>query len=158
MTLLLQSNRCTLMKKRSLVLLLLFVFPALSHASNSGQVVLKFVDAYNAQNVDAMLALATDKLTWLYFKDNQLQVLTSGKTQMKEELLKDFKNKKGGRSEIRKMFALNDTVSVIEEAFWEKEGELKSQCAVSIYRLAGNLIDSVTYYDSAPCDQIDSVR
>jgi len=139
-----------------LFLCTIFVAP-LCQASSAGQIVKKFVLAYNQQDVDGMLNLATDDLTWLFFKDNQLQVMTSGKAQMKEELLKDFKNKKGGRSELRKMFALNNTVAVIEEAFWEKDGKLNSQCAVSLYRLENSLIDSVTYYDSAPCEQIESL-
>lgn len=137
--------------------LLLFLVPCFVQASESEHPVQKFVNAYNEQNIDTMLALATDKLTWLFFKDNQLHVMTSGKEQMKKELLNDFKTKKGGRSEIRKMFSLNNTIAVIEEAFWEKDGVVKSQCAISIYRLENNLIDSVTYYDSSPCEQIESV-
>lgn len=145
------------MKNLAVYLSALLLFSYASHATSPSQTVHKFIEAYNLQDADGMLAHATDDLAWLFFKDNQLTEMTVGKQQMKEELLKDFKNKKGGRSKLRYMFALNNTVSVIEEAFWEKEGELKSQCAISIYRFAQGLIDSVTYYDSAPCEQIESL-
>ena len=65
-------------------------------------------------------------------------------------MIDHFKQRTDARSLIKRSLTLGDTVAVIEEAF-SNDGE-RSQCALSIYQMQQDLIQSVTYYAATSCE------
>jgi ketosteroid isomerase-like protein len=100
-----------------------------------------------------MLSTMTNDVKWLGVAENQLAVETSDKQALIKAMSAHFTAKPDARSKINDSLALGDTVAVVEEAFHQQNGQLMSQCAMSLYQLEDGLIASITYYPANPCDK-----
>ena len=109
-----------------------------------------FIDAYNQHSIDKMLEKTSEQVKWLYNINDKLLIETDGKAALRTAMIDHFKQHTHARSQIKQSLAIGDTVVVIEEAF-SNDGE-HSQCALSIYQVQHNLIQSVTYYAATTCD------
>ncbi len=125
--------------------------PALADLSPT-HVVQSFVEAYNAHDVDKMLAHVTDDIRWMSVDGEQIGIEASGKTALGNAMKEYFTGLPSARSEIRHSHALGDFVSVIEKALWSSNGVTKSQCAVAVYQLRDGYIANVWYHSAQPCD------
>jgi hypothetical protein len=103
-----------------------------------------FVAAYNQHDIEKMLEKTTKEVKWLYNINHELLIETDGKDTLRTAMKAHFNRQTNARSQIKKFLTLGDTVAVIEEAF-SNDGE-SSQCALSIYQMKQDLIQSVTYY------------
>lgn len=112
----------------------------------------QFVAAYNHQDIDKMMSLVTDDITWFSASAFSITEITRGKTNMKKELSADFASGNKTVSTLFNLKGVGNTVSAVEQASWTKGETQKSQCAISIYQFAKGKIRSVTYYDAAPCE------
>jgi hypothetical protein len=109
-----------------------------------------FIDAYNKHDIEKMLQKTTKEVKWLYNINDKLLVETDGKDAMRVAMVAHFNQQTHARSQLKQSLALGGRVAVIEEAF-SNDGE-RSQCALSIYQMKQDLIDSITYYAATPCE------
>ena len=130
--------------------LIVLVSWAVSTAAASSKQVTLFIDAYNQHDIEKMLEKTSEQVKWLYNIDDQILIETDGKDALRTAMIAHFKQRSQARSQIKKSMTLGDTVAVIEEAF-SNDGE-RSQCALSIYQLKQNLINSITYYSATACE------
>jgi hypothetical protein len=109
-----------------------------------------FIDAYNQHDIEKMLEKTNEEIKWFYNINDKLLLETDGKEALRAAMIGHFKQQTHARSQIKRSLTLGDTVAVIEEAF-SNDGE-HSQCALSIYQIKQNLIQSVTYYAATSCE------
>ncbi len=99
-----------------------------------------------------MLKLTTEDIAWYAASNHKIQAVTSGKSNMRRDLLADFSSGSQTHATLVHLNSMGNTVSAIEKATWKNGETTSSQCAVSIYQFVSDKIGSVTYYDAAPCD------
>ena len=129
------------------LLVLCFVSTAeFAAAQTHSDVVTKFVDAFNARSIDAMLALATDDVEWVNVDGTKLTLETAGKTALRASMTSYFKNCPTCRSEIQILGATETRVTAIETASWQAASGARSQRSVSIYELQNGAIRRVYYF------------
>jgi|TARA_R110002096_G_scaffold56238_2_gene143792 hypothetical protein len=110
-----------------------------------------FIDAYNQHDIEKMLEETSENVKWLYNINDKLLIETDGKEALRTAMIAHFNQHTRARSQIKQSLTLGDTVAVIEEAF-SNDGE-RSQCALSIYQMKQDLIQSVTYYAATTCEK-----
>lgn len=132
------------------ILLILIIFTITSVAAKPAKHVKLFIDAYNQHDIDKMLEETTKDVKWLYNINDKLLLETDGKGALRKAMLAHFKQQPNARSTIKQILTLGDSVVVIEEAF-ANDGK-SSQCALSIYQMKLDLIQSVTYYAATTCE------
>lgn len=109
-----------------------------------------FIAAYNQHDIDKMLEKTAQEVKWLYNINDKILIETDNKGALRTAMIAHFKQQPNARSQIKSSLTLGDTVAVVEEAF-SNDGA-SSQCALSIYQLKQNLIQSVTYYAATACE------
>jgi hypothetical protein len=125
--------------------------PALAQTVAS-DVVQSYVSAYNEHDVDKMQTLVTDDVRWMSINNDKITLESSGKKELAESMRSYFEGLPSTRARLTGVRSLGDFVTVIEESGWESKGEMKSQCAVSVYELKEGLILSVWYFAARPCE------
>lgn len=139
---------------KSCLVLLCALFVHVAAANDTHATVRAFVDAFNAKDIDAMLAVAHEDIQWLYVSGDSTHTEASGRAQLRESMLGYFKNYPDTRSEIIALHGNGDYVQAIEKALWkDADGLQKSQCSASVYELAGDKVLRVWYYPEQPCDK-----
>ena len=113
-----------------------------------------YIEAYNAHDVDRMLDLVTDDVRWMSLKNDKVTVEAKGKSELSESMASYFEGLPSTRARIVASRTIGQFVMVIEESGWESKGEMKSQCAISVYEMKEQLILNVWYFDSSPCDAV----
>lgn len=104
--------------------------------------------AYNAHHVEGMLALMTDDVTWLSVTEDSVAVELVGKEALKTYMNTYFKALPSARSGQEGMLVNGRFVTVKERAFWEQDGETRSQASLAVYEFEDLLIRRVWYYPS----------
>lgn len=115
------------------------------------QIVNSFVEAYNHQDITAMLDLTTSDVSWMSVESKNLSVITAGKEQLRKAMQGFFAGDSHGRSEILRIQRSGDFIHAVEKAIWSAEGEEKSQCSLVIYELKEQKILNVWYYSAHQC-------
>jgi len=110
-----------------------------------------FIDAYNQHDIEKMLKKTSEDVKWLYNINDKLLIETDGKDALRTAMVAHFNQQTQARSQIKQSLTLGDTVAVIEEAF-SNDGK-RSQCALSIYQMKQDLIQSVTYNAETTCEK-----
>src|SRR5688572_642193 len=90
-------------------------------------IVRSFVAAFNARDVDRMLALATDDVEWMMVDGTKVAVETSGKDALRKSMTAYFKSCPSCRSEIEIGTVTATRVAAIETASWTAAGGPRSQ-------------------------------
>ncbi|MEL7491668.1 MAG: nuclear transport factor 2 family protein [Pseudomonadota bacterium] len=109
-----------------------------------------FVDAYNEQNLNDMLALAHEDITWLSVEANSTTVMTDGAAALREELSGYFGAEDTPRSNVEILKSHGPFVTTLERAYWTVNGEEKSQASFAVYEVENNKIRRVWYYPASP--------
>jgi hypothetical protein len=112
----------------------------------------KFVEAFNAHDVDAMLALASPDIAWFGVSGSTLAVEARGHEALRGGLTGYFQGLPSVRSGLMSLAVSGPFVTAVEKASWTVEGQDQSQCSVSVYELAGGLVRHVWYYAAHPCE------
>jgi len=118
------------------------------------QVVQSYLTAYNAHDVDAMLNITTDDIRWMSVVDDEISVVTSGEDALRSALLSYFQNLPSTQSKFLHIQTIGKFVSVVEEATWDYQGKVNTQCALAIYEVIEGKIANVWYYSEQPCAQL----
>jgi hypothetical protein len=121
---------------------------SLACAQSPGDVVERYMAAYNDHDVAAMLELAHAEIQWLSIDGDELRVETEGREALGEAMRSYFESVPSTRSVIEVMMVSGSRVSVRERAEWETSSGTRSQTALSVYEVADGLIRRVWYFPS----------
>lgn len=120
--------------------------------SAAEKTVLDFVSAFNQQDVDAMLILASEDLSWMSIAGSTVAVEAAGSQNMKAAMLDYFAGHPASRSKIIQIQSSGTWVTTLEQAGREIDGQFEGQCAYAMYQLEKDLIKSVWYFSAHQCD------
>ena len=104
-----------------------------------------YVAAFNEQNIDSMLSMATDDIQWLMVVGDKITVETQGKAQLRASMTAYFKSTKA-KSQLEWIQTTASRVAALERASWQGKSGPKSQASLSVYEFSGGLISRVYYY------------
>jgi len=117
-----------------------------SHAD----IVAAYVDAYNAKDLDAMMALMHDEVQWLSVEGDSVEVFANGKADLAAQMKGYISSPASTTSEIDASLTDGRFVAVREIARWTgKDGTERSQSALAIYEIEGGLVRRVWYYPAS---------
>lgn len=111
----------------------------------------QFVEAFNQKDVDAMLFIAAEDMSWMSISNQKLELETASRAKLRESMLAYFKSTPSARSEIRSIHESGPFVYSLEQAFWAVKGKEKSQCSMAVYEFSDDKIRNVWYFPSHEC-------
>ena len=114
--------------------------------SNRVQQVEQFVAAFNDHNAERMAQYVTEDVQWLSVNGDKITIETSGKENLVAAMSGYFKSCPSCQSQLEDFTVLGSRVSVVEEASWRRNGELRSQKSLAVYEFFDNLIHRVYYF------------
>ena len=124
-----------------------FILSAPSFAeSNRFEQVEQFVAAFNDHNAERMAQYVTEDVQWLSVNGDKITVETSGKENLVAAMSGYFKSCPSCQSQLEDFTVLGSRISVVEEASWRGNGELRSQKSLAVYEFSNNLIHRVYYF------------
>ena len=121
--------------------------PAPAPPSEELQTASDYVDAYNARDLDAMLALMHDDVQWLSISEDQVEAFANGKDGLGTQMRDYMATPMATQSEIDGDVTDGRFVAVREIARWtDDNGEQRSQSALAVYEIEEGLVRRVWYY------------
>lgn len=120
-------------------------------AGRNAENVERFVEAFNQQDIDAMLNLAAEDVRWMSVAGDQLSIETSTRLQLREAMAGYFAGAPGVRAEIRSITESGSFVHTVEKAFWNSNGTEKSQCSMAVYEFVEVKVRNVWYFPAYEC-------
>jgi uncharacterized protein (TIGR02246 family) len=134
------------------------VIPALALAAaiasvpvDGSETVRRFVDAFNAHDADAMVALVSPDIQWVTVDGAELRVESSGRDALHSGMTGYFESCPSCRSTLTSISATSTRVTTVETASWTtKSRERREQQAIAVYEFDGPLISRVIYFPSEP--------
>ena len=130
-----------------------FPVAAASPDHSSIAVVRKFVEAFNRQDVSAMLAMSTHDVRWMSVDGDDVSVETRGASELREAMQQYFENRSSILSRLLDINANGPFVTTLEQAGSQDHA---GQCSTAVYEFSGNLIRNVWYYPAHDCDESGS--
>lgn len=110
-----------------------------------------FVAAFNARDLDGMLALADDAVEWASVDGTKVALETAGKEALRASMTSYFASCPSCRSTLEWVKAAGSRVAALERASWTNaKGEAKSQASLSVYELRDGRIARVYYFPAEP--------
>lgn len=136
---------------RLLAVLVGLVLPALAHANDgespAERIVRDYTAAFNARELDRMLAFTTDEVEWLSIDGAKVTTETAGRDLLRDAMEIYFRDCPSCRSELLWIEAAGSRVAAFERASWTaKDGREKSQSSLSVYELVDGRIARVSYF------------
>lgn len=130
------------------ILLTLLLAPAgaAAQSMDHARIVEAFAAAFNARDVDAMLALAHDDIEWLSVDGAKVSVETAGKDALRQSMTAYFESCPTCRSEVEITGGTAVRLAVVETASWTAASGRRSQKSLAIYEFADGRIRRVSYY------------
>ena len=127
---------------------------ALSHTlfAEEHPVVQPFIIAYNERNLSEMLRYCDEHIRWMWVERDKLSSETSGKTELSEAMRQYFASAHHTRSTVLSWQQSGEFVSVVEQASWPHQGEIRHQCSLAVYQLHEQKILNVWYFPSHTCE------
>lgn len=117
-------------------------------AVQQGHPVIKaYSNAYNEKDINALKSLMHANIEWLAVTGNEIEVHVSGKETLATEMESWFENPNLPKGKHRDWSINGNNVAVTEIAYWTtKDGEEKSQSALTVYELKDGLVRRVYYF------------
>ena len=113
-------------------------------------VVRAMVEAFNAHDVEAMIAHVHEDVAWLNLNGNGISVEVEGSAALAEGMTSYFASIPTARAEIVSEMTSGPYVILRERAFWKtKDGE-RSQSALAVYEVRDGKVKRVWYYPAEP--------
>lgn len=115
------------------------------------QTVQNFVTAFNQQDVETMLNLASDDVVWMSVAGEIIAVEAAGSSALKTAMQDYFSSHPDSYSKINQIQSSGPWVTTLEHAGRDVDGQFRGQCAYAMYRLNEGLIESVWYFAAHTC-------
>lgn len=142
------------MLKPLLMILLLTATPAAAaqEAAPSQRAVLDaFFAAFNEGDADAMGDLVTENVQIVYLGLSGVDSRVDGADRMVRSMRRYFADLPSARSEILSVIEDGNRLAVRERVSWTaSDGSTRSQTALSVYRIRGDVIAAVWYFPATP--------
>ena len=116
------------------------------------EIVEQYISAWSQHDVETMSNLLSEDIRAMGVENDLIDVWTIGKDQTRDMIAGQFKASPTTRSEILDRSRLGKFVYVLENAQRDGDGEVHSQCAMSIYEVRDNLIANVWYFSEQSCE------
>lgn len=113
-------------------------------------VILAQLLAFNAQDVEALVANVAPDFVYFDVDDSGAQPQLQGREAFRRSMQEYFASIPGPRSEVEEIFPVGDFVAVRERAYWVQGGQEVSQAALAVYEIRDGLIRHVWYYPAQP--------
>ena len=111
------------------------------------QVAVAYVEAYNARDLDAMLALMHEDVEWLSVEGSTVTAFASGKADLASQMEGYLASPSATYSTVEDSVSDGRFVAVREVAHWtDGEGNARSQSALAVYEIVDGLVRRVWYY------------
>ncbi|WP_420433852.1 nuclear transport factor 2 family protein [Hyphobacterium sp.] len=110
-------------------------------------VLIPFFEAFNAHDPEAMMAWVSEDIRIVYLSDDGSRSEVQGAENLRQSMIDYFAALPTVRSERLSTLTDGRHVAVRERASWATgNGELRSQTALSVYRINNGRIEAVWYY------------
>ncbi len=106
----------------------------------------RYVEAFNAQDTNAMLKLVTDDVQWLSIDGEQIAKETNSKQELSVAMQDYFKSCNSCKSRLAHIFSSGGRVSALEVASFESNDGIQEQQSLSVYEFSDTLIKRVYYF------------
>jgi len=117
-------------------------------AKSNDSLVRDHVAAFNARDIDAMLAKVTDDIVWMNVSGKAVSVESEGKEALRKGMTAYFKSLPSARSELIWVQSSPGRVAALEKASWEGKSGPRSQVSIAVYEFHEGLIKRVHYFPS----------
>lgn len=136
-----------------IIVSLLLLISTSTIADDNQTTVRAFVDAFNAKDINAMLAVTDQNIQWMYVLNDAILIETEGHEQLQTSMQNYFEEYPTSRSELITLSSNGQYVQAIEKASWQDDDDKpRSQCSLSVYKFINDSITHVWYYPAEPCD------
>jgi hypothetical protein len=115
-------------------------------ATDHGDVVRSFIEAFNARDMPALMALAHPEIEWLSVDGAQIAVEARGAAALETSLVSYFQSCESCRSAIEVTSVNGNFVTAVETASWTSAGTTRSQSSTSVYELVDDKVRRVWYF------------
>jgi hypothetical protein len=102
--------------------------------------------AFNAQNIEAMVANLSGEFAWFAVSSDAMTVELQGREAFRSSMRQYFAQVAGARAEIEELVVVGDFVTTRERSYWYVGDQEVSQAALAVYEVRSNLIHRVWYY------------
>jgi hypothetical protein len=106
----------------------------------------EFVAAFNARNIDAMLAAVDENIQWLSISEAKVSIEAEGKNALRESMERYFRSCPSCKSSLEQIQKSGSRVTAMERARWSGKNGLKSQAGLSVYEFRNGKILRVYYF------------
>ncbi|HRQ65612.1 MAG TPA: nuclear transport factor 2 family protein [Xanthomonadaceae bacterium] len=111
-----------------------------------GDVVRNFIEAFNARDMPALMALAHPEIEWLSVNGTDILVEARGAPALESSLVSYFQSCESCRSAIEVTSVNGNFVTAVETASWTSAGTTRSQSSTSVYELVDAKVRRVWYF------------
>jgi hypothetical protein len=105
-----------------------------------------FMAAFNAHQVDQMLALVDERVQWLNVDGSKITVETEGRQALRASLEKYFRSCPSCQSSLEWLQVAGSRVTAKEKASWRSKDETRAQSSLSVYEFQQGKILRVYYF------------
>lgn len=106
----------------------------------------ELVAAFNARDIEAMLAAMDENIQWLSVNEAKITIETEGKKALRESMEKYFRRCPSCKSSLDWVKKSGSRVMAMERATWSGKSGMKSQTSLSIYEFRNGKILRVYYF------------
>ncbi len=111
----------------------------------------RYTEAFNAHDVDAMLALAHPDVEWMSVMGDKVSVDARGHEALRAAMEDYFRSLPTARSEVEGALGHGEMLAVRERAHWRTgAGEDRSQASIAVYEVQEGLVRRVWYFAPSP--------
>ncbi|MEQ9425020.1 MAG: nuclear transport factor 2 family protein [Cyclobacteriaceae bacterium] len=135
------------MKKLLIAALLLLAIEGFGQQNEAFTILQKQVEAFNAKNIDGLVANITDDFKWYYIGPDTLLLEVSGKENFRKSMESYFNSISKVKSEIAEFAIDNNRISFKEVVRYETSaGNAQSASSMGIYEMKNGLIYRAWYF------------
>ena len=110
----------------------------------------QFVAAFNARNIEAMLAVVDEKVQWLSVDGTKVTIEADGKNALRASMERYFRDCPSCKSSLDWVRGSGSRVAATERATWSGKDGFKSQRSLSVYEFRNGKILRVYYFPTEP--------
>ncbi len=105
-----------------------------------------FVAAFNARELNSMLAMVDEKVQWLTLNGSNVSVEADGKSVLRGTMERYFQSCPTCKSSLEWVQTAGGRVAAMERATWTSQRIVRAQRSLSVYEFSGGKIMRVYYF------------
>ncbi len=104
------------------------------------QVVQRLTDAFNAHDVNGIVALSGENVEWLDVRGRKLSVNASGRGAVTRQMTRFFAAHTSARCVIEDSVVAGSSVAVRRHIFWQEGSNMMSESSLVVYQIKNGLV------------------